>query len=266
MKKKRLLVGLCSWNNPSLLKICVGSLLDNIDRTIDSIAVVLNESDLESMAYLRSNNIPFVAHPFNEGVLAIDYLKPFIQHHEYFMNTNDDMFFSKNFADDIISIIEKYYPCTASCKLVENFNSNNPCVIVDPSIENIYKLNRQLFEDRCFLYRGLNLPKMVAYCHPICCKTTDLLMIGGYSNNWKDGYENGYGRDDAFAAQLVQLNKDYKFIQSEKSFVFHQSSETMRRLTPEQRANSNQDSFLKDFGVTINQFKESIHCFWTIKD
>lgn len=265
MNKKRLLVGMCSWNNPNLLKKCIGSLIDNLDFNLDGIAVVLNEGDLESINYLRSLNISFVFHPTNQGVLAIDFLKPFVQHFEYFMNTNDDMFFSKGFSDDIISIIEKYYPATASCKLVQNFGNGDPCVIVDRSINSIYDVTRDSFEAKCNIYRKLNLKKIVSYYHPICCKSEDFLKIGGYSSNWKSGYESGYARDDAFPAELRKLNKNYNFIQSGNSFVFHQSSETMKKLPPHLKNSDNQNSFYSDYGYSINDFKNQIRCYSSIE-
>ncbi|MEY4573284.1 MAG: hypothetical protein RLZ10_2568, partial [Bacteroidota bacterium] len=246
MRKKRLLVGLCSWNNPRLLKKCIESLIDTLDLSKDGVAVVLNEADQESMSFLKSLNISFVAHSDNRGAIAIDYLKPFVENSEYFMNVNDDMFFSKGFSEDIISIIQKYYPATASCRLIENFNSGNPVVIVDPSIDSIYNLNRDVFEKRCEIYRFMKLDKMISYNHPIACISKDFLKIGGYTANWREGYESGYARDDAFAVELLNLNSSYKFICSNNSFSFHQSSETNKRLPGELRR-SNEDSFQRDY-------------------
>jgi hypothetical protein len=52
MHKKRLLVGMCSWSAPKLLKACVDSLVESLDMDKDGIAVVLNEADEESVKYL----------------------------------------------------------------------------------------------------------------------------------------------------------------------------------------------------------------------
>lgn len=257
----RLLVGMCSWNNPKLLKCSIPSILRGIDRSKDGICVVLNEGDKESMEYLISLSIPFVYHPRNEGVLAIDYLKPFIQHYDYFLNTNDDMLFCKSFSDDLINIINTHYPATASCKLIENFQSYNPCVIVDSSIKSIYNLSPEEFDLKCAQYRTNNIINIISYNHPICCLSSDFLKIGGYSGNWKAGYSNGYARDDAFPNELLKLNDKYRFIQSGSSFVFHQSSETMKKLPPEIRNRDNQDTFIQDYGMSISQFKSKIRCF-----
>ena len=100
IKKYRVLIGLCSWKNPSLLKKCIQSLINSLDLKKDGIAVVLNEADEESINFLKLLQIPFIALPNNSGPLGIDYLIPFIQNSEYFINANDDMLFLPNFAEN----------------------------------------------------------------------------------------------------------------------------------------------------------------------
>ncbi len=261
MRKKRMLIGMCSWKNPNLLKKCIESLLRSIDTSQDGIAVVLNEADEESISYLKVLGISFVCHADNRGAIAIDYLKPFIEDSEYFLNINDDMYFHRDFTDDLIDIIETYYPATASCRLIENFHSGNGCVVVDPEIKSIYDLDFDKFNERCKNYRNLNLPRIISYTHPICTKSKDFIAIGGYTNKWHPGYDSGYGRDDAYPMELLKYNPKYRFITSNKSFVFHQSSETNKRLPPHIRNQSNHDSFAKDYGITIHQFRASMNIF-----
>lgn len=263
MHKKRLLVGLCSWNNPNLLKICVNSIINNIDLTIDGIAVVLNQSDLESIEFLHSLNIPFVSIPENRGVLAIDYLIPFIQNSEYFLNTNDDMVFHSGFGNDLISIIKKHYPCSASCSLVENFGSGNGCVYVDSSLKSIFEketIENFLNFSASGKYKRAN--HIVSYNHPICVKSIDFLKIGGYSGNWDMDFFSGYGRDDMFAYNLLSLhNGNFKFIASKDSWVFHSSSASMKRLPDEIRRQHNQDTFFTKTGYHIQQLRSFIKIF-----
>lgn len=263
MHKKRLLIGMCSWNNPKLLKICINSILPNIDMNQDGIAVVLNESDVESIKFLHDLKIPFVSIPENRGVLAIDYLIPFVQNSEYFLNTNDDMVFHNGFADDLIQIIDKNYPCSASCSLVENFGSNNSCVYVDESLKNIYDektiLNFLSFAKENKYKRSNHI---VSYNHPICVKSIDYLRIGGYSGLWDMDFSSGYGRDDMFAYNLLKLhNGQFKFIASKNSWVFHASSESMKKLPYEIRQQHNQDLFHQKTGYSLQEFRKKIQIF-----
>jgi hypothetical protein len=265
MHKKRLLIGLCSWNNFPLLEKCINSLLLSLDFNKDGIAVVLNEADINSINFLLKFKIPFVALPENRGVLAIDYLKPFIENSEFFINSNDDMLFHPGFAEDLISIIEKYYPCSASCRLIENFYSGNFVVTVDESLIDIYSHQTfNLFLDNVKNNKYLQKNKSIGWMHPICVKSQDFLKIGCYSGNWDMDFYSGYARDDMFAYELWKLhNKNFIHICSEKSFVFHASSATMKRLPSEIREKNNFDLFHQKTGMDIFKFREIVKlgCF-----
>lgn len=262
MNHKRLLVGMCSWNNPTLLKICVDSILKSLDLSKDGIAVVLNESDLESINYLLLKKIPFVSLPENRGVLAIDYLIPFIQNSDYFMNTNDDMVFQEGFAEEVVSVMEKNQPCSVSLGLVENFYSGNGCVVVDESLNDFYSEEvRESFSKKAKEGTYNTNSKIVAYMHPICVKSIDYLMVGGYSGYWDMDFFSGYARDDMFAFLLKSLHSDFKFIGLDKFHVFHASSASMKRLDWSVRQKHNLDIFQAKTGMSLQDFRRviSIH-------
>ena len=267
MYKKRLLVGMCSWDNPELLKITVDSLLECMDLSKDGIAVVLNEADIESIKYLLDLKIPFVAVPENRGELAIDYLLPFAQNAEYFMNSNDDMVFCGNFADDLIEIIEKHYPCSASCRLVENFNSNNVSVTVDETLKDFFsEESRNQFKEKSENGFYDQKYKIQAYCHPIMVKCSDLFKVGGYSGWWDMDFFSGYGRDDIFPYFLYTLHSNnFRFVTSKKSHVFHASSATNKKK-PKNRRSCNHGAFLKKTGLTIPQFRTEMKIGLIIED
>lgn len=256
----RTLIGLCSWNNPNLLSWCVDSLIHSIDTSKDKIAVVLNEGDEQSISFLYKNKIPFVVNPENSGPLAIDFLKGYIERSEYFMNSNDDMIFHPGFVEDLISIIDTHYPATASCGLVENFNSNNPSVVVDTDLKTFDEDTIKLFFTRYLSgqYKRQNLT--YGYNHPIMCRSQDLLSVGGYAGNWNQDFLSGYGRDDAFPYLLWKNSGGkYKFIMSEKSVVFHLSSFTNKKLPMEYRKqNHNQDKFATLSGMSVSEFRRKI--------
>lgn len=261
MHKKRLLIGLCSWNNPDLLKGCIFSIIQSLDFSKDGIAVVLNEADSESANFLLNLKIPFMAVPENRGVLAIDYLKPFIENSEYFLNTNDDMLFCLDFADDLIKIIEENYPASSSCMLVENFYSNNPCVVVDTELKSEISIETY----NTFINKWINNiynkdQKIISYCHPICVKSKDYLAIGGYSGDWDMSFRSGYGRDDMFAYNLWKLHGfNFKHICSNTSFVFHASSASMKKLSQELKDENNLENFRSKTGISIQEFRQKIN-------
>jgi len=259
IKKNRVLIGLCSWNNYGLLSTCIDSLLNCIDTQKDGIAVVLNEGDLDSIEYLYRLKIPFVLNPNNGGPLAIDLLKPFIENSQYFLNTNDDMIYHGDFITDLIDIIEQNYPCSASCGLIENFNSNNPCVLVDTSLKYYNNDYIQQFHENYLNKKYCTSHKLISYNHPIMVKSTDFLSIGGYSGNWNESFLSGYSRDDMFAYELWKTHQ-YKFVCSNKSFVFHMSSGTMRKLSPSYRQeNHNQNLFKNYTNMDILDFRQKIN-------
>jgi GT2 family glycosyltransferase len=249
-----MLVGLCSWNNPKILKTCIYSLINSINSLdIDNIAVVLNEADDESISFLKEKKINFICLQDNYGVLAIDFLKPFIEQSEYFLNTNDDMVFKKGFVEDIIEIIENNYPCTASCSLVENFYSNNQCVFTDTRLKSITdKQSIDLFYNTNYSFDS----ERKSYNHPICVKSADFMKVGGYSDNWSSDFLSGYGADDYFPFRLKKLNCDYKFLCSKKSFVYHESSATMKKLDQNIRNQNNSEKFLEKTSKSIYQFRQ----------
>ena len=262
MYKKRLLIGMCSWNNPKLLKICINSILPNIDMNQDGIAVVLNQADEESIKFLLEKNIPFICLPENRGVLAIDYLIPFIQNCKYFLNTNDDMIFHKGFVEEIIPVMENNRPCSVSLGLVENFHSGNACVVVDEELTDFYSeeiINLFLNKAENKIYKTPY--NIVSYNHPICTTASDYLKIGGYSGNWDINFISGYGRDDMFAFLLACLHSNFKFIGLNKSHVFHASSASMKRLPDHIRQQHNQDLFHQKTGYTLQEFREKIQIF-----
>lgn len=258
----RALIGLCSWNNPDILKKCVKSIQANIDLSKDRIAVVLNEGDPESISFLSDLKIPFVYNPENSGPLAIDFLKPYIERSEYFVNSNDDMIYHNNFVDDLISIIDSNYPATASCGLVENFDSKNPCVIVDSSLVNFEDDTIRSFLENAKQGKYTRKNKVYGYSHPIMCKSSDLLSIGGYSGNWDTTFISGFVRDDLFPYILwIKSQQKYKFIISDKSTVFHLSSYTNNKLPSgyrETNCSNGNKKFKQLTGIEVTDFRKQI--------
>ena len=254
----RLLVGFCSWKKPDYLKKCYEAVLEGLDPDKDKVCVVLNDGDEESCDFLVDNKVNFVRVSDNEGPLAIDYLKPFVEKSEYFLNTNDDMYLSNNYADDLIRVIDKYYPTTASVRMVER-TAPDLNYVAETTINSILEILKEDFVVKCEGYRDTGPVLRVGYNHPICVKSLDFIKVGGYSGLWRPGFESGYARDDAFPMMLKNIvSSDYNFIVSDNSFCYHDISVSMNRLPPHIKSKSNQDSLVRDFGMNSSGIKRLI--------
>lgn len=256
--KKQLNVVMCSWRSPELLKVCIPSLLDSF--TVDaSIKVVLNEGDKESIEFLSDNKIEFVNLNWNAGTLAVDFASSLLNA-EYWMTTNDDMIFYKGFDQNLINIINEYYPASASCSLVEPFDSGNPVVIHDDLGE--FTQARDKFWENCKNKKYKFNKKHISYTHPFMIKMEDYFKIGGYSDNLDFNWHPGYGLDNFTPFRLWSMsNATYKFIASNKDFVYHKSSATNNKLAPEIKSRSGYSYFVQKTGMDFRTFNSWINCF-----
>lgn len=267
-EKKKLLIVLCSWNYPKMLKACVNSLLQAKNSIDYDIAVVLNEGDEESVDFLREKNIYFFYSPKNHGVLAIDFVSPLISFYEYVINTNDDMIFFKGFAENVIELMETDTFCSVSLNLVENFGSGNTCVIVDKTLKSVLdKDSVDLFIENHKNGKYFFDHLKINYNHPICVRSADWFEVGGYSHNWNENFSSGYVMDDFFAYKLlVKYESKKPPVSCNKSFVFHESSASMHRLSDKIRNNKNNvNEFIKQTGLSISDFRGKLGCGREIK-
>lgn len=256
-KRKRCLIGICSWKNSPLLDLCLSKLVPVIDFSTDSVACVLNQCDIESAAVCLKYNIPFVSVPENYGPLSIDHLKPFIERHDYFMNMNDDMFFAEPFLDKLCDLYKKTNAISISPILVEGGPSINP-FINDPNLKNPFE-DCEKFElaIKNKLYTIDTDTIKVSYTHPIMCKSADYLNIGGYSNNWDNEFIVGYGADDYFAYRLWKTFSKKPYM-THSIICYHGVSMTMKKLDQTTRLNDGHLTFYKKTGMSIEQFRQRI--------
>jgi GT2 family glycosyltransferase len=227
------------------------------------IILILNEVHLDdSYNIARKHGVKIIASDKNYGTQAVDLAMP-ILNSKYVSNVNTDMIFHKGWDLDILNIIEKNYPCTASCSLVEPEDTGNPVVIYDDLgpfsfesadlfLEKVRK-NHYIFND------------MVSYNHPITVLTEDFIKTNGYSNGFDEAFWPGYGNDDVWPYRLLKLNPDYKFISSGMSFVYHAISGTMKKLDPSAKARNGWNSFIRECGMDIHSFKRQIGSFKKIE-
>lgn len=257
-KLQKLNVLMVSWRSPAMLDTCLQSLIDSF--TVDaSVKVVLNEADSESVDVCQKHKVEFVALNRNLGTLAVDCAASF-SNAEYIVNTNDDMLFYKGWDANLIKIIEQNYPCSASCSLVEPYNSNNPVVFVDDLGKTLAEA-KCAFEENCKAGK-YSLAHKISYTHPIMVKSEDWFRVRGYSNSFDWDFWPGYGMDDYFPYRLWKVH-DYRFrfIASGGDFVYHLGSATNNKLKPEDKSRSGWNAFITRTGMDIHQFRRAIKCF-----
>lgn len=257
---RKLDVVFCSWKSPELLALCIDSLRDSL--TVDaSIKVVLNEGDKKSCEILCDHNIEFFRLDKNLGTLSVDFLINSLNS-EYWCAINDDMYFVKGWDQNLISIIESFYPCSASTFYVEPIESGNFATVVDDLGPFTDPLTRQKFEDNYKAGKYKLKKKIVSYIHPIMVKTNDYFDVGGFSNGFDTRFFPGYGLDDHFCWRLWKKhNGNFRFISSDTHCVYHAVSLTGKKLSPEIKARSGQPPFYNDTGMTIGQFRDTIGVF-----
>jgi len=253
---RELAILFASWKSPELLKVVIPSLLKSTKSDFE-IIVVLNEADKESSDYLHSMNISHFYNNKNEGPSAVDYAIPYIKDvkFKYVVNINNDMIFSDGWDIELIKLLEKNKPCSVSCSMVEPiegdyFFYDNLGDFCDPDNHDIFNKKVKNNKYVCDL--------SVSYNPPIMCTLDDFLSVGGYSNNMKIEWIGlfGKGLDDDFAYRLYQkYNGNYKFIKSNKSFVYHGGSLTINKL-PFQ---SGRETFQNINGISIDEFRKKIN-------
>lgn len=241
---------LCSWKNPYLLKKCIPALKKSF--VLDSkIFVALNEADKESIEYLSNEKVSFLVTHENYGTQIVDALMPLAKS-EYSLWMNDDMYLSYGFDFDLKTIIDKFYPCAAQCRGVEKRLTTDNIVIGDTSLpdwldDEAYEIFNNRVNNgyyKCDLIYGL--------FHPIAVKTRDVKMVNGFGDDLNMNFFPGHSCDTYFAYKLWNLNNKYSFILSNKSFDYHGSSLTNKKLKaidPEADNRHNSGYFMEKTGM-----------------
>jgi GT2 family glycosyltransferase len=237
-----------------MLQACIRSLKRSF--TVDAqIVVVLNEGDDESVRVLMAENLQFVRLDRNHGTMAIDFASHLFRS-EYIANVNDDMLFHPGWDADLIDIVERYYPASASCHLVEPVASGNPVVVVDDL--GPFEQAHDAFVERQRAGRYATVPR-ISHTHPIVVRASDYFRIGGYSDLFDPRWFPGYCLDNYFCWRLWRhLGSSYRPITSGTSCVYHGGSVTMKKLPLADRQRDTWSYFVQKTGMTVEQFKAAI--------
>lgn len=219
------------WKSIELLKVCIPSLLKSITTNSD-IIVILNEADQPSIDYLDKNNIIHINYKENLGPSAVDLAIPLIQYkYKYVANVNSDMLFHKGWDKTVINILETYKPCSVSCTLIEPAGLGAH-LIKDASLGNFLSdgINKSFCNN--VSNNKYKCDIITSYNHPIICMMNDYIKVNGYSDNMESIWIDlkGRGLDDDFAYRLYKLHSNFKFIRTNKAFVYHGISLNSKKL------------------------------------
>lgn len=253
MKDVAILVA--SWKSPELLRVVIPSLLKSSKSNFE-IIVVLNEADVESINYLKEQKITHFNNPYNDGPSAIDLAIPYMKEvgFKYVANINNDMLFSEGWDIDLINLLKKNKPCTVSCSMVEPIEGNR---FIYDNLGDFYKDDNHEIFNRNVINNKYIVPITISYNPPILCTFEDYISVGGYSDNMKQIWIDlkGKGLDDDFAYRLYKkYNEKFQFIMSNKSFVYHGGSLTIKKMPSQSGAST----FLAINGLTLNEFRNKI--------
>jgi GT2 family glycosyltransferase len=252
---KDIAILVASWKSPDLLKVLIPSLLKST-KSNSEIIVVLNEADNESIKYLKNISIKTIILDRNYGPAAVDFAIPYMNEvgFKYVANINDDMIFAENWDIELINLIQKKNRCTVSSSMVEPFEGD---YFFYDNLGNFFNSdNYRIFNDNVKSNKYV-APLSISYNPPIMCTYDDYISVNGYSNNLKKEWIDlkGKGLDDDFSYRLFnKYNGDFTFIKSNKSFVYHGGSMTIKKL-PFQ---SGRDTFYRLNGITIDDFRKKI--------
>lgn len=242
---------LCSWKNPHLLKPCIESI--RATTGLDTqIFVCLNDVDLESSEYLRSEKIPYVAVHENYGTLAVDFLKPFLKS-EYVIWINDDSLFSYGWDCDMKHYINKFYPAAAQVRGVEKRPTDGVVALSDMTLPDFTEPHAFAEFNKRVTIGKYKSDLIYGLFHPIACKTKDFLAVNGVSDDFDMNWWPGHSMDTYFAYKLWKFHDEKtKFIISNTSFYYHGSSLTNKKLKaidPEADNRHNSGYFMEKTGM-----------------
>jgi hypothetical protein len=260
-RKFKLAAVMPSWKGPELLAVSIPSILKSFKED-SKLFVILNEVDKESLEICQDYKVDFIALSQNCGTLAVDFVLPWCSC-EYFLNINSDMMPTEGFDVDLINNIEKYYPASSSCGLIEPSVTNTSGFFIQDNFEWSEEGYKEL--NRKFKTGMWNRSHKISWSHPILCKVEDLIKVGGYSGNFDWRFVSGHSNDELFPWRLKRLHSNFKFIGSGTSFVFHLVSRTNKKLPKEFNDRHNMEIFKEVTGITNAQFRDFMGFLQEIK-
>lgn len=235
-----------SWNNLSLLKLCIDSIEKN-SHFKHQIIVHVNESTDGTLEWVRQRGFDYTYSLQNAGVCAsLNAAAKLVQTH-YIVYLNDDMYVCPNWDFYLHEAIQQrtddlfYYSAT----MIEHEFTKSKAIISPYNFGNLPE-NFQEQDLLEFIKNSLQTKDWNGACWPpsICSKRV-WEAVGGYDEN----YSPGFYSDPDFGMKCWQLGiRDFKGIG--KSLVYHFKSKSTQRVV----RNNGRKLFAQKWGLPSSYF------------
>ncbi|MCC7006064.1 MAG: glycosyltransferase [Ottowia sp.] len=120
-----------SWNNLSLLKLCVRSIQQH-SRYMHQIIVHINEGNDGTLEWVKANGFAHTYSEHNIGICQATNWAASLAQHEFIVYLNDDMYCCPAWDQALIDTIQQLDTSLfmLSGTMIEARDTGNPCVIV----------------------------------------------------------------------------------------------------------------------------------------
>jgi len=234
-----------SWNNLSILQLCIRSILKNSHFDLQ-IIVIINEGVDGTLNWIKEQEgIDYVYSEKNIGICyALNSCRSLLKS-DYIIYLNDDMYVLPDWDLELYNEIKKQTgnEFMLSATMIEHTKTLNPCVVVKDYGKDIEDFKEELLLKE---YKELAIPNWTGSTWPPNVVHVDMWdLVGGMSIEFSPGM---YSDPDLARKLLMAGVRNFKGIGS--SLVYHFGSKSTKRV----RKNRGRNMFLLKWGLTANAF------------
>jgi glycosyltransferase involved in cell wall biosynthesis len=251
------MISICvpTYNSLPYLKILYASLKKNW-RVPYELLVHSNACTDGTYKWLVENNIKYTHSINNQGFCGVNNVLEQAKY-EYCFVVNSDMYILPGCDFTLVNQIKEFKKdnidkFTISCRLVEPIPGNPEYVYFNAGY-----VAEQFREQELVDWYVKNRPQYPhatkQWSHPILFPK----KLGKEAGFFDPQYWPGWGVDNDFPKELSEKGCKNFFL-TQQCQVYHFVSKTFKQLTKEDNAKSGEDIFTKKWGLTQNQFRDSM--------
>lgn len=238
-----------TWNNLALLQNCIQSIRRNAALK-HQIIVCINEGKDGTLEWVdQQTDIDYIHTPTNIGICYGMNLCRSLVKAEYIMYLNDDMYVCPDWDvvlwDRLQSIGTKM--AMLSGTMIEPYDSNNPCVVVQDYGTSLSIFNEEKLLDE---YKKRSIPDWSGSTWPPNVLHIDLWdLVGGLSIE----YSPGMYSDPDFSKKIYEAGV-HTFIGCGNSLVYHFGRQSTGRI----KQHSGRNTFLRKWKIPSSMFTKKV--------